>query len=376
MKFATALTFGTLILNAGELDGPSDTALVAHEWGTFTSVAADDGHALPWAPLFGAPDLPCFVDRGNPALSKWQISGLVRMETPVLYFYSQRPVTLSVHVAFPQGIITEYYPRASKIAMASTMTGPIYRNGSIEWNDVGVLPGANLQFRSTAGASRYYAARETDAAPLRIGHEQEKFLFYRGVGSFRPPLLAHYGTGGKLEIGNSGPEPIPLAILFENRGGKIGYQAVRNIQGGVTLDKPALTGDFDQLRRDLTTDLTEFGLYVKEAAAMVETWRDSWFEEGTRILYIMPSHEVDSILPLTINPAPERATRVFVGRVEVLSPSTRQVLQDANERGDFVALAKFGRFLDVFARQRKLRGPAVQTAFLTLAQTEGGGCIH
>ena len=29
-------------------------------------------------------------------LKKWQISGLVRMETPVLYFDSQPPTTLSV----------------------------------------------------------------------------------------------------------------------------------------------------------------------------------------------------------------------------------------------------------------------------------------
>ncbi len=30
------------------------------------------------------------------------------------------------------------------------------------------------------------------------------------------------------------------------------------------------------------------GLYQDEAQAMLETWRDSWFEEGSRLLYIVP----------------------------------------------------------------------------------------
>jgi hypothetical protein len=376
MKLAGMLTLAALTLYAAELNGPGNPVIV-HEWGTFTSVAGEDGNPAQWAPLYGAPDLPCFVDRMEGALGKWQISGLVRMETPVLYFYSARPATLSVHVDFPQGILTEWYPQASKATpTAATMTGPIYNNGSIDWNEVSALPGANLKFPSTVGTSRYYAARETDATPLRIGHEQEKFIFYRGVGSFRPPVRAHYGTDGKLEIGNAGPEPIPLAIRFENRDGKIGYQTIRNIQNPVTLDSPALTSSFVELRRDLTAELVELGLYPKEAAAMVDTWRDSWFEEGTRVLYLMPGQAVDSILPLTVTPTPERTTRVFVGRVEVLSPATREALQDAADRGDTVALAKFGRFLSVFAQQMKLRHTAIQTALAKLAETDNEGCIR
>ena len=35
---------------------------------------------------------------------------------------------------------------------------------------------------------------------------------------------------------------------------------------------------------------------------MVETWRDSWFEEGSRLIYIVPSRAIDAILPLQIEP--------------------------------------------------------------------------
>jgi len=46
---------------------------------------------------------------------------------------------------------------------------------------------------------------------------------------------------------------------------------------------------------------------------MVETWRDSWFEEGSRLIYILPSPAVDAILPLQIEPAPEQTAQVPIG---------------------------------------------------------------
>jgi hypothetical protein len=93
------------------------------------------------------------------------------------------------------------------------------------------------------------------------------------------------------------------------------------------------------------------GLYRKEALAMIETWRDSWFEEGTRIFYIAPRPLVDSVLPLTIKPVPTEIKRVFVGRVEVLSPFTREMLTTALSSGDIAVLEKFGRFLQPFSAQ-------------------------
>src|SRR5687767_14673858 len=41
---------------------PGDS-LTVHEWGTFTSVADQEGAPIRWAPLSGPTDLPCFVHR-------------------------------------------------------------------------------------------------------------------------------------------------------------------------------------------------------------------------------------------------------------------------------------------------------------------------
>jgi hypothetical protein len=378
MKIAAILILAPLAVNAAGLKVENDV-LTAHEWGTFTSVAGEDGNPVQWAPLFGAPDLPCFVAHlGTEHLTKWQISGLVRMETPVLYFYSQRPLTLSVHVDFPRGLITEWYPQASKVTPAPpAIVGPIYRNGSIEWDRVSLLPGEKPDFPSTLGSSRYYAARQTDSVPLRIGTQHEKLIFYRGVGNFPPPLRPRYGADGTLEIRNAGSEPIPLAILFQNYKGKIGYKVIGSIQDTVTVDPTTPASDLGRLSLELTAALVESGLYPKEASAMLETWRDSWFEEGTRVLYIMPRQDVDSVLPLTVTLEPQRITRLFVGRAEVLSPATKEILQDAVARGDASSLQKFGRFLDVYAQRLELRGAAIQSALASLAQAGGAAsCIQ
>ncbi len=37
---------------------------------------------------------------------------------------------------------------------------------------------------------------------------------------------------------------------------------------------------------------------------MIDTWRDSWFEEGSRLIYILPESAVNAMLPLEIDPTP------------------------------------------------------------------------
>src|SRR5438067_1523162 len=95
---------------------------VVHEWGTFTSIAGKDGVALEWRPLNGSIDLPKFVHTMQQeglglrhSRTKAELTALVRMETPVLYFYSSREMNVSAEVNFPNGKITEWYPQARSV---------------------------------------------------------------------------------------------------------------------------------------------------------------------------------------------------------------------------------------------------------------------
>ena len=109
---------------------------------------------------------------------------------------------------------------------------------------------------------------------------------------------------------------------------------------------------------------------------MLATWSDSWFEEGTRVFYLVPRAQTDALLPLTVTPAPSQVERVFVGRVEVLTPADRQALQHAVDLGDTSTLANVGRFLSPFSQQLTKSTNAVQAALSKLQQSAGSAsCI-
>lgn len=306
---------------------PPKNRLVVHEWGTFTSIAGKEGVALEWRPLNGPSDLPKFVhtiQEANEGLrhtvkGKNNLTASVRMETPVLYFYSDTETDVSVKVDFPKGRITEWYPQARAVGT------------NVDWGRLKVMPGAAMTFPVESADSHYYPARETDAAPVQVcgtggsADQQEKFLFYRGVGTFDLPLSVKL-EGGNIMLKNTAKDEIAHLIIFENRGGKIGYRLCDTFTGEMTHERPLLDRNLDALLADLQKILVASGLYEKEAAAMIKTWRNSWFEEGLRVFYILPRPATDAVLPVTIDPRPDELVRVLVGRAEVITPEMEKAV--------------------------------------------------
>jgi hypothetical protein len=338
--------------------------LVAHEWGTFTTVAGEHGEAIEWLPLQGPNDLPCFVERFRNFRSKWTIAATVRMETPVIYFYAPRQTTVDVAVRFPRGLVTEWYPRAA-VTPAATVTDPAYAQGfasSAMWSRVTVVPGESEQFPIEAKPSHYYAARRTDAATLRVGNQTEKFLFYRGVATVKLPLSATVSPDGIAQVSRDGAQPLGTVVRFDRRNGKLGFEVTTVTGSRTSLGTPALTGSLDALTTRLEAILTGEGLYPREARAMVDTWRDSWFEEGTRLLYILPRGDVDALLPLEIKPQPVQTARVFVGRMELITPATTADVKQALDARDRAALMKYGRFLLPIAQRIVAAAPGADRA--------------
>ena len=264
------------------------------------------------------------------------------METPVLYFYASREMKVNATVRFPKGWLTEWYPQAQ-------LTNDYGRGeenlSTLEWRDATVLPNAALSFPVKSSPSHYYAARQTDAAPLRVKDQSEKFVFYRGVGNFPVPFSARVRGDGKIRLWSMGEVPIPGVILFERRGGTLGYRAIGSLKGDVTIAPPTLNGDLVSLQREIERILVAAGLYSKEAAAMVATWRDSWFEEGTGVFYIVPPGSLAANLPLKIDPKPVQVERAFVGRMEVITAATERAVADAIRTNNKSALDPYNRFL-------------------------------
>jgi hypothetical protein len=368
-----------VILLAGQLI-TSAADFVAHEWGTFTSVQGADGIQLEWNPLVTT-DLPKFVydrDRPNAAarrqasrefLGKSAFVTLQRMETPVIYFYADQEVTVDVNVRFPQGIVTEWYPQ-----------GTPNTNRQTRWDKVTIVPGRdNGSLLANDGSkTHYYAARDTDAAMLRVPTaekqvEHEKFLFYRGVGSFRAPLTVT--TGGHedyLHVDNTHSQELRHLFALQVRGeaARVARLDKLGFNEGKTIKLDAVERPIAQVQTEIAAAMRQAlmaeGLYEREAAAMVETWRDSWFrEQGVRVLYVLPRDWADSVLPLAIEPQPRELVRVMVGRAEVITPGMEWELMKQIVRfsdGDPKAVASvqalgMGRFADAAVRRMLARTP-------------------
>ena len=226
------------------------------------------------------------------------------------------------------------------------------------------MPGAIVDLPNDFRENHYYPARDTDAAPIQVSSEQqtehEKFLFYRGVGNFDLPLAVEL-EGRKVAVKIDHGDSVCKVVLFENRGGRVGYQIRDMPQTEVMLDRPALEGKVEALRQEMKAMLISQGLYEKEAEAMLNTWRDSWFEEGLRVFYIMPRRATDVILPLIIDPQPAELVRVLVGRTEIITPEieksvTTQVtkLHDPSmsvRKAALKEINKYGRFREFILTQ-------------------------
>jgi len=338
----------------------SDQSLTAHEWGTFTSIAGRNGRAAEWLPLTGSTDLPAFVEHFRSTDFKGGLRGTVRMETPVLYFYTNHETTISVHVSFSQGLITEWYPHANRVEpvlrqaqmVAYLKDWGVHQkqpDSSISWDSIRLEPSGSAEPPREDRANHYYAARQTSSTPLRIktqtGDQSEKFLFYRGVASFSLPVSARLAPEGKILAENLSTQEIPVMLLFERRGDKLGFRIADASAAQSAFDAPELTATMDSLKQAVVNMLIAQGLYQDEAQAMFETWRDSWFEEGSRLLYIVPRQFLDSVLPLSISPAPAQTVRVFVGRLELVTPATQRAVEQALATHDRATLARYNRFL-------------------------------
>jgi hypothetical protein len=411
--FGLCLGFGTLAL-LGSVTRNHQKGFVAHEWGTFTSIQGSDGKLLNWRPLQTS-RLPQFVYNWQNAGFNRQATGptpftksvmitLQRMETPVIYFYANEKQSVDVSVDFPKGLITEWYPQATQIgpstipapaaiakadelvhkvgakadfSFASLLKNHAAKESRARWTGLEIVPAnesgdtANSLQQDRSG-SHYFAARETDSSFVRVDSsgttnclaQYEKFLFYRGVGNFATPLRVTMQKD-TITIENTGAESLQHLFVLGLKDGSGKFIPVERLAPGekrtvevnltyyVTLTKQLS----EQLCQSMAAALVSEGLYEREARAMVNTWRDSWFEEdGLRVLYTLPREWTDHTLPLTLDPKPRKLVRVMVGRAEVLTPATETKLSDAlakAQNGDAEARAlvmaeckKLGRFAE------------------------------
>jgi hypothetical protein len=117
--------------------------------------------------------------------------------------------------------------------------------------------------------------------------------------------------------------------------------------------------------------LVEEGLFADEAEALLSTWELSYFKgPGLRLFFMAPRAWTDAVLPLEIS-LPAEVKRVMVGRIELVTPEQRSLLDRlaglppndsdprvGEEQNEIVR--KLGRFRDALiidAAKRRSRRP-------------------
>jgi hypothetical protein len=328
-----------------------------HEWGTFTSVSGSDGVLLPGLQQEEEP-LPMFVH--SHAGMGWNFGKgwsrplqnvTIKMETPVLYFYTSQPFEAHVHVGFNGGSISQWFPSRSggetppppptnmfsggpggAIDFAKTY------NGSIDW-DVQVQPPSaddNASVFKPGATPTWLYPRQTDSALVRTKDgEAEKFLFYRGLGNFSLPVKFTLPTDDTVRIENTSVAPIPAMFIFNHPqyiGDEVSFVLLDPLKAGETrtvkLAEPVTSTNWQhEVYAAMRGALIQAGLFPKESDAMLQTWWTSYFEQpGLRAFWIVPESFTSSVLPLTVDPSPSRQTRVLVGRSELLTPTFEKEL--------------------------------------------------
>ena len=349
--------------------------LVVHEWGTFTSLQDERGIALGGINSDDEP-VPDFVHGVGkefllgPGLERRILLDDVpllrkgvplchpdvrmRLETPVLYFHPparwNEPFQIDVEVGFRGGWLTEYYPDAVAAAPGIDEVRRVFGSlnpqtmGTLSWNDltVGVADTEGPQTSSHV----WLAPRAVNAAMVRSrSGESEKYLFYRGVGNLASPLKVVRLADETLGIYSSFPQIAALAShhikaawLVDIRGKGAAFRRLPRLTA--TAEPKLLTttsAEFDEkeyspdnlvsLRQSMHQALVRDGLFPDEAAAMLNTWEDSYFRtSGLRLFFLVPQAWTDLVLPLKLS-IPADVTRTMVGRIEIVTPEQREALQ-------------------------------------------------
>lgn len=381
-------------------------SLIAHEWGTYTSCAGSDGVSLAGM-QHGEEALPGFVhsrsdtftkemflqSQANVAKKSAKITNrrllgidppalrtrdtpfgchycsvldyepvagsptevTQKLETPVVYFYSEQPVHVSLNVSFPQGIVTQVYPDTVQ-NLPPIGQVQATANGLASWEVDVAAQGVVLEVPAVPENDIWVPSRQVEANFVtNSAGENERHVFYRGLGRFDVPVEVS-SSETLLKIQNTAPvnaDDSALSAVFVlesdgETGGTVTHlgavQAGRALEASLRPHSQDLSASdgfltmeeyIKEAGRLLEISLMEAGLFQLEAKAMVNTWAKSYFRSaGLRVLYVVPRSWTDDLLPLSMSPMPaaEDLVRVLVGRVEVLTAAAEQSLLAAVTR--------------------------------------------
>jgi hypothetical protein len=361
------IAIGAAALASRSAFAQDEGGLVVHEWGVVSiaygsSVWGNARSAGAKAAKGGevAPDLPKFVatweDHVKEQINDWRCQPV---DKPVVYFYSPKAMDVSVEVAVPTGRPKAWWPEVT--AFQPGFEGRPMRglekldeddidpklakikpvNGLLRWEKLSLDPGVK-EFPKADGW--WNLARGVDATPFtfvepkelryglrrvsRLGRKEpraEKFLFYDAMLPVDPKIALEWTKAGDVSVTNHGGGPLGAVIALRVKDGKCASATHGALAKGASVTLTPAGGV-----PALAAALVKAGLYEKEAASIVEIWKEEFFQvDGVRVLAILPRALYDALLPITIKPEPKELARVLVAHVECLDVELQEKVEAA-----------------------------------------------
>jgi hypothetical protein len=225
-----------------------------------------------------------------------------KLETPVIYFYTDEPRDVQVDVDFPRGYMTRWYPDATEYT--PTMPDCSWHqtrcpseereahgwdrlaDGEMSWDVSLTEVDKSSDMVDVPPEDIWAPSREVPgAAFVQHGQETDKFIFYRGVGRASLPFKItskQTQNGPKITFQNESPQRVPTVYLMhitEDRGRivEVGGVEPGGSKTAVPQGEALPTEEFvSEAKGIVKTGLEQTGLTSAESEAMVETWAHSY----------------------------------------------------------------------------------------------------
>jgi hypothetical protein len=300
--------------------------LVVHEWGASRFLQNADNKLLESAPEKND-DLPSWVRQWSVIPLAGHTELLVR---PIICFYAERPVTLTVSLVSRTGVLTQWWPNVNNFAPPRPPPGdlPIWRGGGrLSWMNTLVNPFSDQELLAAPENSTWSAARKADAAMVTVNGSSEKFLYYSGVLRGQPLVKVDVADDA-VKLKNTSAFGIASLWVVSIRNGHMRHHVLSPMGAAETALLDIKVTDNDPLVSDaapllalaLREALEEVGLFPREAETLEGLWHEALFAtDGLRVIYMRPRKRVDATVQLAISPATPSLVRAFFTTIECMS---------------------------------------------------------
>jgi hypothetical protein len=311
-------------------DGPPVAAgLEVHEWGVFRvhrdlDMANADMKAI-WE---GLPKFVYGQVNGRQLPKHWQ--NLEIRDRPIVYFHTPKALEVQLKVEFPGGMPAVWWPGTQYPAIRQfNAAGQAAKAGAVaeklEWKlhlkdppkvqrAVGTPPVETSHWIQTL---RNVKADDVFAqvGEAGFGYEREKFVYYDGLFPAGKWLDLKFEKE-RVGVVNRAKDPVHDVTVVDRQAGRVRVARLAKLEAGAEVKAlefaEAEAKSWPQAGIDsLSAQLQGAGLNADEAKSLVELWKEELFlTEGVTLFYRIPQEVYERLLPMTLQPKPEKLVRV------------------------------------------------------------------